>query len=336
MSNKKKSRSWRKRLRPLRHSLVFGLVLAGRELLRIYPTDVAVRLGAVLGRLSYWLRPKERRLALEHLQLAFGNEKTAAERRRIVREMFANVGRSVAEMVTLERWSRDDLLQRIRCAEPDKFDRLRQGRGVIIVSAHLGNWELMSVFTALGLQQPVDIVIRDMTNPHLGRMFRRSRETMGLNVLERGKTGREFFRTLRRDRLMGILLDQDTKHGPGLFVDFFGRPAFTQLGPYQLAARSKATVATTFIVREPDGIHHRLLIGDELPPLEGESEEARARHFVQAATARIEEIIRQYPEQWLWFHQRWKRRPLTVAPDEQPVAPKAKKPRLKGDPFVSA
>lgn len=291
----------------VKNDLLFALALAGVFLCRSIPHRWGMRAGERLGRAGYALLPRERARALDHLSMAFGPEKSAEERRRIARSCFGNMGKIAVETINLSRLrlGRDFrvLLEGRRYLD----EALGEGRGVIWLTAHLGNWELIGWYMAR-LGYPVNVVARALYDERLNRLLLRSREDAAVRVFlrESPSTGRQILQALKRGEILGMLIDQDTKV-KGVMADFFGRPANTPAGPAILAVRRGAPVVAGFIHRVSDE-EHRIVIH---PPLDiqrtGDTERDVAVN-TERFNRVIEREIRKHPEQWVWVHRRWRRR----------------------------
>ncbi|MFC1601479.1 lysophospholipid acyltransferase family protein [Candidatus Sumerlaeota bacterium] len=326
-NRRKLARQTRKRWR---HRVVHGLLLALREFFSIYPPDVAIGLGGRLGGLAAHVLREQRRVALRNLELAFGDEKSPAERRRIVREMFANAGRSAVELLISGSWGAHEIGRRVSADQPQRLVELCSGRGAMLITGHFGNWELIPGYVAQVLGLGMAAIARDLHNPAVEQLLYEWREAKGCRVLARGRAGRELVRVFEDNAVMGIVADQDSRRTPGIFVEFFGRPAYTPLGVYELAALGRTRVLCAFMVRQPDGLGHRLYFGEEIPVPRGGDRQENARAFTSAYTREIEKFVRRYPEQWMWFHRRWKRQPRPAGESQ------TDEPRSKGDPFIKS
>jgi KDO2-lipid IV(A) lauroyltransferase len=262
----------------------------------------AQRAGGVLGRLGWGLARRDRRRALEHLQIAFP-ELPAMDRRRLGLESFRHFGVMLGECLWARARAGEEVSARVDVEGWEQIESVRAGsRPILIVTGHCGNWELLAA--ALNLRGlGMAVVARELEDPGLQASLLGLRSRFGTETIVRGRPGaaRDLLRTLRSGGALGMLIDQDTRV-EGVWVDFFGRPAWTPSGAADLAIRLGAAVLPTFIERLPDG-RHRARIQPELPV--GSDRVAAT----QAMTDRIEEQIRRVPEQWVWMHRRWRRRP---------------------------
>jgi KDO2-lipid IV(A) lauroyltransferase len=297
-------------LQRLRRRLVYwGARLAQWLALRL-PFDAALALGGWLGRLAFAVMWRERRRTLEHLATAFGDEKSEAERREIARSVFENAGRCAAEIMLAPRWTDEQLRERIHFADPEPLmQAFRAGHGVVIMTGHIGNWELLGAYGSRIVGLNAGVIARRLSNPHLDRLINQYRRNVGLKVFLRGEPARGFFRHLTRGGTLAILADQDVRRVDGTFVDFFGRPAHTATGPAELILRSRAAWFFAFLQRSSDGRSHELHCAGPLPVPEGEDHATRVRRMTEEYVRQMEKAIRLYPDQWMWMHNRWRRKP---------------------------
>jgi KDO2-lipid IV(A) lauroyltransferase len=289
--------------------VMYGVALVLYALLNALPRRLALRLGAAGGRLLCALDGRHRRLVQEQLRMAFPDwppEKI----RRMSRLCYEHFGRSAAEFAWLGCADRDSILHSVTVEGREHLDRaLTQGRGVLFLTAHLGNWELMAVVCNL-LGYRLFPVARPLDNPWLNRLVDRIRSRHGSTVIskKRESAPRDLIQALREGSCVGILLDQNMAAYDGVFVNFFGRPACTAKGLALIARRTGAPVVPAFIARQTDG-RHRIMI---LPPVklnQGRDVSADTITNTARCTAVIEHMVRQFPDQWLWMHRRWKTRP---------------------------
>lgn len=308
-------RPWRKALQPLTRAAVRGLFRLCVALFRPLPWNTAAALGAALGRASYYLLAAERRRALDHLALAFGLDRPVRARQRIARTCFAHFGRATAETFKLATLAPEQV---IGLVNRDALERLRglvgEGRGLIYVTAHFGNWELLAAaIGAYGI--PLTVVAAPVYDPAIGRWVEALRGRFNIATLDRGsaQAARRLLAALKRKEMIGMLIDQDTRVD-GVFVPFFGRPAYTPAGPAALALRLDVPVVVGFAVRQPNG-RYQIEIEGPLPLARSADAAADVSGATADFTARIEARIRRHPEQWVWMHRRWKTKAArTVAP----------------------
>lgn len=271
-------------------SLRWAPLGAARWLARLYAT--------ILDRAV----PRLRRIAYRNLELALP-QLTADGRKQIVDGVFASIGRLLLALARFPELNRDNIGQWIRYEGFEHFEEgLRRGKGVLFATAHLGNWEL-SAFAHGLMAAPMHVVVRPLDNPRLDALIERLRTLGGNRIIAKKDFARGILRALARNEAVGILIDQNTSREEGVFVDFFGVPACASLGFAKIASRSQATVIPGFALwLESEGRY----VLRFYPPVEMTGDAAADTQRLQKI---VEDVIRQYPDQWLWIHRRWRTRP---------------------------
>jgi KDO2-lipid IV(A) lauroyltransferase len=294
--------------RGLRANLVRLVLPVVSGVLGVLPLGGAQGVGKGLGALAWWASRRDRQRAIDHLAIAYP-ELPAAEHRKIARACFRHLGMTAAECFHLMRKDCAAVGQYAEVSGWENIEAARSaGQAVMIVTGHCGNWELLAaVISCGGLDMAV--IAREANEPKLSTPIVKLRQRFGTETISRARAGasRRLLQTLRDGRALGMLIDQDTRV-KGVWVPFFGRPAFTPVGAAEIALRRNVAVIPSFIERRADGSH----LATFHPALElGEdSVEATAR-----MTETIEAQIRRVPEQWVWMHRRWRRQP----PDDAPI-----------------
>ena len=268
----------------------------------------AVQLGEALGAAAFLLLRTERRRALDSLRLAFP-ERTEAERRALARDCFRHLGRCALEMACahkldpgIDRW--------VEWPEADRrvLDAaLARGRGVVLVSAHVGNWELLGRRLALA-GYPIQSIARETPDPRLTALIDRHRTASGLRIIWRGRSNaaRQILRALKSGEILALLIDQDTRV-QSVFVPFFGLLASTPRAAADIVLHTGAAAVVSFCQRQASG-RYRLSIHEVEPHPTGDRE-ADTVALTARLTEAIEQAIRRAPSQWVWMHRRWKTRP---------------------------
>lgn len=275
-----------------------GLVLAW------LPARLGLWVGARLGDLGWAALPGRRAVALENLARAFP-ERAAAELARIGRDSFRHLGMSFVESCVFFFRPPARLLSRVAVDGAHNMEAADAlGRGMLLLTAHYGNWELLAASHAL-TRFPLSVVMRPLDSPAFDPILERFRLRSGVELITKRRALPDIVDALRRRRMVGILLDQNASRREGVFVPFFGVPASTSKGMALIALRTGAPVLPVFIRRQPDG-RHVVQAGAPVPvPPDGDVEA-----FTRAFNEAIEEAIRRAPEQWFWLHRRWKTRPM--------------------------
>lgn len=274
------------------------------------PRGWALRLGAFVGSLLYYLALPLRKVGLEQLRWAFP-QRSEAERRSILWESARNLGRMAAEVCHFPELTPQNVGQFVSFADRERWAAAlasREGRGLIVLTAHFGNWELLAYAHGL-LGFPVTVIHRAMRNPLVDRWLLQWRARGGTRSIAKKAAAREALKVLRAGGILAIPADQNQRYSFGVFVDFFGKPACTTTGPVRLAAHSGAMIVPVFLRRLGQSERHTVEV---LPPIELVNTGDPAGDLVentQRCAKVIEAMIREYPEQWIWFHRRWKTRP---------------------------
>jgi len=288
--------------RARRSRLLYALLVAVSWVVRRLPIAVGRAFGAFLGHIAFHVARRDRRVAMENLAIAFPGW-SVRQRRATVRRMCHHLGKSMMEIAWMPRLDKDTLRRTTEIHGVEHIDAaLAAGRGVLIFTGHCGNWEWLAATVAL-LGYRLTVLQRERDEPHLNRFITRLRARFGIVSIDRGSMSgaREMFRTLRQGGMLAFLIDQNIR-AESVNVPFFGKPALTPIGPARLAVRAQAPVMICFIERQ----HGKQIVRFQ-PPMfitrESDPVEITAR-----LTAAIEEQIRRVPEQWVWFHRRWRER----------------------------
>jgi len=280
-------------------------------LVKVMPRDMRLLYGFArnFSIIGYHIASKHRNVAFEGLSAAFGNTKSFKELEQISRDCFTFMVKSAIELIYL--MDRPDLIKH-RVALENKEHLLaavRKGRGVILVSAHFGNFPLMLARLSLeGFH--TGGIMRHMRDQRVEQLFLEKRKRLKIRTIyanPRKACVEESIHALRNNELLFIPLDQNFGTG-GIFVDFFGRKAATATGPVVLAMRTKAAILPCFIVRNSDDTH-KIIFEPEFLLQEKADHEENIQNNIQKLTSIIESYIRRYPAEWGWIHRRWKTQP---------------------------
>ncbi len=286
----------------LRNILEYSVALCVIKTLEWAPLGAAYWLGSRYAALLDRAVPRLRGVALRNLRMAM--PELSEERRATIADgVFRSIGRLMATFAKLPSLNSDNVSRSIRYEGVEHFDEaLRQGRGVLFATAHLGNWELSAFAHAL-MRAPMHVVVRPLDNPLLDAFVERRRALSGNRPLFKKDFARAILKALAANEAVGILIDQNSATDTGVFVDFFGIPACTGSGFAKIAARSGAAVIPGFALWSDEERRYVLRF---YPPVPMTGDAARDTQTLQL---RLEEVIRAYPDQWLWIHRRWKTRP---------------------------
>ena len=273
--------------------------------LRRSPRRLALSLGAFYARLLDLLIPRLRRTAFRNLELAGF---PAPRHKPIADGVFSSIGRVIALFARFPDLNRKNISDWIRYEGFEHFERARaRGKGVLFATAHLGNWELSAFAHAL-LAEPLNIVVRPLDNPFIDSLVERRRTLSGNRLIDKTDAARSILRALRKGEAVGVLIDQNSSESEGVFVDFFGIKACANLAFARIAAHSGAAVVPGFALWDPQLARYTLRFFPEIEITGDSSSDTQRLQTI------LENVIRQYPDQWLWIHRRWKTRPSGEAP----------------------
>ncbi len=254
------------------------------------------------ARLLDFAVPRLRKTALRNLELAFP-DLSAAERSAIANGVFRSIGRTIYAFSRLPSIDASNVHQWIRYEGLDNYlQAKRQGRGILVATGHLGNWEL-SAFTHAIMTEPMNVVVRPLDNAHLDAFVEARRQLSGNKIIGKWDAPRAILRALRANEAVGILVDQNTSLQEGVFVDFFGVPACTGTAFVRFAAHTGAVVIPGFALWSEAERRYVLRFYPPVPMTGDAGADTQRLHSA------LETIIRGYPDQWLWIHRRWKTRP---------------------------
>ncbi len=255
-----------------------------------------------LGLLSYQVSGRYRRVADKNLQIAYGESMTAPDRDKLIRRVFQSFALSTAEFLEAPRWTPEQVKALAQADSYEIVDKvLARGKGMILLAAHFGNWELLARRAALAGYN-FAVIARQSEDAAFNEITDALRANGGYTVLPRGGSPKVILQRLRANGIVAILPDQKSED---VFVPFFGRLAGTVAGPAVLALKTGAGIVPMFCPRQPDGTYKMVLYPEIDTTATGDTE-ADIRRIMSEATAIIEEMVRKYPDQWLWLHDRWR------------------------------
>jgi Kdo2-lipid IVA lauroyltransferase/acyltransferase len=292
----------------VRQRLEFAFVWMIIHTLRVLPRRAARGVGAAIGSVAHDSLGRLRRTGRHNLGLAFP-DMPEAERAHILRLEYRNLGWLLAEFCQMSAYTPKVASTFIRYEGLDHYLAARgRGKGVLVLTGHLGAWELSSFYHSLA-GFPMGMVIRRLDNPLVDALVNRIRCLHGNRVLHKDDFARGLIAAMRAGDTVGILMDTNMTPPQGLFVPFFGIPACTASGLARVALKTGAAVLPGFLLWEESEQQYVLRFSPELALASSGDAEADALDNTARFTAVLEEAIRQYPSQWLWMHRRWKTRP---------------------------
>lgn len=293
---------------------LYLLTRLGAGLLLVLPRSLALALANGLGNLGYKFVARQRTKILENLKFAYGSAKSPEELGTIGRGVMGHMLQTAVDFLRFATLSRDQAVSFVETGEAYSFckDILQEGRGLIIMTPHMGNWELLAgIFGLQGFRGAV--VGRRIYYEPYNRWIVGLRSSVGVQTIYQDEAARQIHKHLKAGEIVGLLPDQDMDRVRGVFVDFFGKPAYTSVAPVKLAMAAGAPILPACMVRMP-GDRYKLLLGNLIrPKIEDGDRAASIRKYTEAWMKDFEEVIRRYPEQWGWMHDRWKTKPEQTA-----------------------
>ncbi len=295
-------------LRELAQFLIYAIIRGCSFIINLLPEKLALGIGKQLGRLAYVIDFEHRQVAIENLELAFGGEKSKSEIREIALRTFENLGMNFVEFLRFPGLNEEKLLEKVEIEGRFHIETaLKQGRGIIFLLGHIGNWELLGCMARVLGNNPMALARPLKKNRWLDSFIGDVRRSSGLHVLSSKRAARQVVSALRRNKMVGILIDQREKSGEGVGVDFFGENASTTPASAFFGLKTGAAVIPVYSIRLKGGKHR--IVAE--PPVElivtgDKAEDIRIN--TQRHTEVLESIIRRFPDQWFWIHRRWKRK----------------------------
>ncbi len=288
----------------VRYILEFLLFKLIQILFYPFPRKVYIKAGKITGLIAYNLLKGKRRIAMENLKLAFGRELNEREVEELIKECFQHFGCLIFDILWLMKKGAKSLRKTYMIKGIDTLKKTKEmGKGVLFLSAHFGNWEIIPPVLALeGF--PITAIARKFDNPFLDKIVKKFRERYGNKTIYKEEAKKEAREILKSGGILGILADQNTLKNRGVFVDFFGTPACTSTGLALFHIKYGSPILPIFCY--PDENYNYIVEIKE--PIKTEPEDDVLK-ITQGYTKIVEDEIRKSPHLWLWFHQRWKERP---------------------------
>lgn len=288
--------------------MIYWFALTLIKLSNTFPRIWVLKFSGFLGSMAFHLFKEAREVALKNLTDVFGHQKAAAEIQKLARKVFWMIGANAADIMRAVPIESLDELKRFVKIEGEEYLKaaIDKGNGVIMISAHLGAFELVGSFLGLAGYRPIALGTA-LKDEKLNSMLRKQRASKGGEAVQRGKETFRLFKALKSGRLVGMLIDQDTRV-KSRFVNFMGRPAATPIGPTLMALKTGAAVVPIYISLQTD-FTQLLRVNPEVTIECTGDEEKDLIQNTQRISDTTEKAILENPEQWVWMHERWKTRP---------------------------
>jgi KDO2-lipid IV(A) lauroyltransferase len=299
-------------IKKLKRDAVYWIVRVAIFKFNLMPRKLALFFGGWFGLAAWAILPKDRAKIDRHLVLAFGDELNAKRRREIGRNFFVNSGKNLLDVLRFRKHYLKEIKSIVTVEGLEHFDRAyRAGHGLIGVTGHIGNFELLAVhMAALGYQ--IAVIGRELYDPRLDALLVSNRSAMGLTNIATTDSPKKYLAWLKEGKALGVLIDTDSMRVRSMFIPAFGRLSNTPVGQTILGLRAGSVFLPMACVRIP-GNRYKIIVK---PPVEYELTddfESDVRNVTALCTKALEEIIREYPDQWIWIHNRWHTRPPDTA-----------------------
>ncbi len=305
---KKPFRKFRKRIK---NWIIYAAVRSGVLWMLCVQRATTMKFLQAVSTLGYYIVPAERKKTITNLTKVFGETKSPQQIEQMAKNVFHHLGRNMADAFAIPRFNTNNIDFYIKAEGMDIISKaLENGTGVIALTGHIGNWELLGAYLAIkGF--PINVVGAPIYDPRLDELVVKNRECSGMKYIARGSATRDIIRALRGNEVVGILIDQDTKRVDGIFADFLGHPAYTPIGPVVLAMKTKAVIVPMAIHTKKDGKHY-IKVKQQLPlRFSGDVEKDRV-YNTQLCNDALSDFILENPTQWVWMHERWKTKPVDL------------------------
>lgn len=290
-------------------TLIFLCLRSVAFLSRSLSWQVGIRLGGWIGALFFHLLRRERARSLDSLKIAFGSSKSERDLNEIMKKSFQNLGKGLIEILNFQDLNEGEINALVTIEGEEYLKEAEaEGNGTILITGHIGNWELMAaVLSVRGY--PLHVIAAPLYDPRIDEWIVRLRARFDIETISRGSpsSSKKILGVLRKKEVLGLLIDQDTQAN-GVFVNFFNKKAYTPGGAAQLALKSGATTLMCFVIRLPNN-RHRVTIEKPMALTQTGDHQKDVEVNTARFTSRIEEHIKQYPDQWVWMHRRWKTKP---------------------------
>ena len=308
---KRMKNTWKKIRRGIKYPVMVFFIRFFLVIARFFPRLWLNAVFAFFARIAFRIVREERERTIRTLTFIYEKEKTPHEIKQMGREVFVNQALNFADYVYSLRWkTRIEFSRLVDIAgEEHLFEAYCRGKGVLCLMMHTGSWELSAIMPPI-LGYETTAVSKAMRNPKIDQLIVDARESRGMKNIARGKSYPQILESLSRGECMIIMIDQDTKV-KGVFVDFFGRKAYTPDGAARIALDTHAPVLLMYMQRI-ENHRHCFTILPEIPLVETGDREFDLYENTRIYTQKMEEVIREIPTQWVWMHERWKTTPEDV------------------------
>ena len=275
---------------------------------RILSRKLAMALGSFIGKILYRVLKQRRQIALKNLKTAFAENTDENERKRICIGCFVNFSKTIVEFLRFKKLNKENIWDEVTVYGAENIkETLAMGNGAIVFLPHFGNWEILSLVYGVLIPNQAKAIAFPLKYKRINSYIWNIREHLGLKLIPRKNAIRATMRAIKAKEAVGFFSDQNAGD-QGVFIDFFGKPASSARAPVTLALKTNTPIIFSLDIRQPDDTHHVHIS----PPLYLEPSddiENDIKTYTTILMNQLEDYIREYPEQWLWIHNRWKTQP---------------------------
>ena len=287
------------------YKVEYFICLIVMKFISLIPRSIGLSIGRIIGVLVYLVDRRHRVLVIKNFKRVYRG-KNRAWYHKITRDNFRNFGMLLFEFFKISQLTEKEIIGILRLeGEENLREALSNGRGVFLMSAHLGNWELVGAGLSL-LRLPINVIVKSIRNPYINKIIIRQRRSAGINVIPAKGALKKILYALKNNEIICFLMDQSSSKKDGINVKFFDIPAWTNIGLIVLALKTGAPVIPTFAIRE--GNNHKVIFQKPFNLIRTGNNRVDIRENCLRMNKLIEQIILDYPSQWFWVHNRWKKR----------------------------
>jgi Kdo2-lipid IVA lauroyltransferase/acyltransferase len=271
---------------------------------RLLGLKLSRKFAAILALVFFYLIPIRKKVVFNNLEIAFP-ESDIQTNKKLAFRIYLSFAITLVEILYLPYMKKQELVDSVECSNPELImEKFKQGKGVILLSSHFGNWEFTAIAVAIQIQLPFSVIVKPLRNPLVYEWMNKARTKFGNEVVSLGISIRRTYQTLKEKKIVAMVADQ---RGPreGVKVDFFGKKVSVYTGPAALALKTGAPLICGIAVRDNNYKYKMVLVEISQQNLP-DGEEEKILEISQRYTSYLEKVIREHPEQWLWMHNRWK------------------------------
>jgi len=271
---------------------------------RLLGLKLSRKFAAILALVFFYLIPIRKKVVFNNLKIAFP-ENDIHTNKKLAFRIYLSFAVTLVEILYLPYMKKQELVNAVECSNPELIiQKHKDGKGVILLSSHFGNWEFGAISIGIQIQLPFSVIVKPLRNPLVYEWMNKARTKFGNEVVPLGISIRKTYQTLKEKKIVAMVADQ---RGPaeGVRVDFFGKKVSVYTGPAALALKTGAPLICGIAVRDKNYKYKMVLVEISQQNLP-DGEEEKILEISRRYTSYLEEVIREHPEQWLWMHNRWK------------------------------